>query len=72
MLKLKLKFIKFFEAVSERKVVVKYLGNDHASHKSWMKRNLLDLLNLNKQNKGKKLVEAKLYAASPSCRKVSL
>ena len=48
-------------AIRERRVEVKYLGNDHASHKAWMKKNLLDLMNFNKLSKTKKLVEAKLY-----------
>ena len=55
-----------FAAIKERKVTVKYLGNDHASHKAWMKKNLLDLMNFNTLSKTKKLVEAKLYAVSSS------
>ena len=50
-----------FSAIRERKVIVKYLGNDHASHKAWMKKNLFELLAFNKMSKTKKMVEAKLY-----------
>jgi len=53
--------VTIFSAIKERKVIVKYLGNDHASHKAWMKKNLFELLALNKMSKTKKLVEAKLY-----------
>ena len=45
----------------KRNVVVKYLGNDIASDKHWMVKNLLNLLEMNKLNRKITLFEAKLY-----------
>jgi hypothetical protein len=53
-----------FPAIRDRRVIVKYLGNDHASHKAWMKKNLFELLSFNKMSKTTKMVEAKLYDVS--------
>jgi len=44
-----------------RNIVVRFLGNDLASHKNWMKKHLISLMGLNKLNKDIKLMEAKLY-----------
>ena len=45
----------------KRNVIVKFLGNDLASDKNWMIKNLVDLLSMNKLNRKVTLFEAKLY-----------